>query len=98
MSKEVSFQISFLFFVKSLSNASWTKWTLRACFIDCLRSRMIVFRTKKEFSHFAVEAPRVTPSFSARCTAGIVLSASQCSERSLVVAGFIFSLPLNFAT
>ena len=24
---------------------------------------MIVFKTKKEFSHFAVESPRVTPSF-----------------------------------
>ena len=53
---------------------------------------MIGFRTAKEFSHFAVEATRVTPSFSARRTVGIVLSASQCSERSLVVVGFVLAI------
>ena len=59
---------------------------------------MIVFRTEKEFLPFAVEAPRITPSFSARCTIGIALSASQCSERSWIVVGFVFSSPQNFAT
>ena len=54
---------------------------------------MIVFGTEKEFSHFAVGAPRVAPSFSPR----IALSASRFSERSLVVVGFVFSSPLNFA-
>ena len=34
---------------------------------------MIVFRTEKEFSHFAVEAPRMTPRLSARCIVGVVL-------------------------
>ena len=58
---------------------------------------MVVFRTEKEFSYFAVEAPTVTPSFSTRCTEGIALSASQCSERSLLVVGFVFSSPLKFA-
>ena len=65
---------------------------------------MIVFRTVKEFSHFAVEAPRVTSSFSARLTTSfnaILVSIalySQCSERSFVVVGFVFSSHLNFET
>ena len=59
---------------------------------------MTVFKTEKEFSHLAVEALRVTPSFSARYAVAIALSASQCSERSLIVVGFVFSLPFNFAT
>ena len=62
-----------------------------------MRSRMIVFRTEKELSHFAVEAPRVTLSFSARCAVGIPISALQYSEKSLVVVGFVFSSPINFA-
>ena len=57
---------------------------------------MIVFRTEKEFSHFAVEAPRVISSFSARCAEGITLNASQCSKRSLAFVSFVFSSPFNF--
>ena len=46
------------------------------------------------FSDFAIKGPSVTPNFSARCPVGIALSASQCSERSLVVVSFVFSPPL----
>ena len=42
---------------------------------------MIVFRTEKEFSHFAVETPRMTLVFSAKGSIGIVLSTLQCLEK-----------------
>ena len=96
LSTDIFFPISF--FVQSLSNSSWTRWALRVCFIDCLRSRMIVFRAEKEFSHFAVEAPRVTSSFSAKFTVGIALSTSHYSKKSWIVVSFVFSSSLNFAT
>ena len=40
----------------------------------------------------------MTHRFSARCSVGIALSALQCSGRSLVVVGFVFSSPFSFAT
>ena len=56
------------------------------------------FENRKRVLTLSVEAPKVTPSLSVRCTVGIALSTSQCSETSLVVVGFVFSLPLNFST
>ena len=92
------FQSVFSFFVKSLSNARWTKKALRACFIDYLRSCIIVFRTEKRVITLCDKAPIVTHSCSARCTVDIALNASQCSERDLFVVGFVDSSPFNFAT